>query len=182
MTETQLYRRLVRRSTYRSRSAAVIITLALVALAAVYAGIEVVLAALDLPALLVTPAEALGLLTVPVAVGLALVGLIVLLVALTPGRRSRHELPNDRMAIVIDDGILAGALGRAVTREAALPATRVSTVISRRRGTVRVTPTSGVPLDQAALATAAQTLVTTLDPRPALRVGVDVASGGVVGS
>ena len=182
MTEAQLYRRLIRRSTYRSRSAAVIVTLTIVALAAVYAGIEVVLAALELPALLISPADALALAELPVAVALAVLGLVLLIVALTPGRRGRHELPNTRMAVIVDDTILAGALSRVVTRKAAVPAARVSSVVSRRRGAVRVTPTSGMPLDQPALETAARAAVATLDPRPALRVAVDIAPAGVVGS
>lgn len=188
MTEQQLYRRLVRRTIFRSRSAAVILALAVIALAAVYVGIESVLGALELRALLVSPADFVDAVNAPTtltlasAAGAAVLGLILVLVAIIPSRRGRHELPNDRMAVVVDDSVLAGAIGAAVIREAGVPASRVGTVVSRTRGEVRVTPTSGSPLDHSALETSAHALVATLAPKPDLRVAVTVASGGVVGS
>jgi len=188
MTEQQLYPRLVRRTIFRSRSAAVIIALTVTALAAVYVGIESVLAALELPALLVSPAELVDAvnspssLTLGIAAAAAVVGLVLVLVAIIPSRRGRHELPNDRMAVVVDDSVLAGAIGAAVTREAGVPASRVGTVVSRTRGEVRVTPTSGSPLDHSILEATASSFVATLAPKPQLRVAVTVASGGVVGS
>lgn len=189
MTEQQLYRRLVRRSTFRSRSTAVVATLSVLTLGALYAGVELVLAALELPPLLVAPADALAAINKPepmiaaiVAGGLAVIGLVLLIASITPGRRGRHELPNDRMAVIVDDGVLAGALGKVVTRAAGVPASRVSSMVSRRRGSVRVIATSGAPLDAPALETAARSLVSSLDPRPGLRVDIDIASGGVVGS
>ena len=188
MTEQQLYRRLVRRTIFRSRSAAVILALAVTALVAVYVGIESVLAALELPALLVSPADFVNAVNTPstltlgIAAAAAAVGLILVLVAVIPSRRGRHELPNDRMAVVVDDSVLAGAIGAAVTREAGVPTSRVASMVSRTRGEVRVTPTSGSPLDSSALETSAHALVATLAPKPQLRVAVTVAGGGVVGS
>ena len=188
MTEQKLYRRLVRRSTFRSRSTAVIVTLTIAALAAAYVGTECVLAALELGPLLVAPADAVAQLNsadapaLGIAAAAAVLGLVLLVAAVTPGRRGRHELPNDRMAVVVDDGVLAGAIGSAVTREAGLPASRVATVVSRTWSVVRVTPTSGSPLDSSVLEASARTLVATLDPRPAMQTRVEVGSAGVVGS
>ena len=188
MTEQKLYRRIVRRSTFRSRSTAVIVTLTLVALAAAYVGVECVLAALELPALLVAPDDAIAFLAEPEALALgiaaaaAVLGLVLIIAAVTPGRRGRHELPNGRMAVLVDDSVLAGAIGAAVTRQAGLPSSRIASLVSRSRSVVRVTPTSGSPLDHSALEASARALVGTLDPRPALRSTVEVAPGGVVGS
>lgn len=188
MTEQQLYRRLVRRSRHRSRSGTVVVALVLLALVAVYAGIESVLAALGKPALLVSPVDAIDAIENPemwVLVGAAVaavIGLVLIVVALTPGTRSRHELLDDRMAVVIDDDVLAGAISHATNREARVPADRISTSVGRRRGIVWVTPTSGVPLDSALLTTTAEKLVAVLDPRPALAVAVSVNERGVVGS
>ena len=188
MTEQRLYRRIVRRSTFRSRSTAVIVTLTAVAVAAAYAGVESVLAALDLPPLLVAPADVITFLDKPeafalgIAAAAAVLGVVLIIAAVAPGRRGRHELPNGRMAVLVDDGVLAGAIGAAVTREAGLPASRVASLVSRSRSVVRVTPTSGSPLDHSALEGSARTLVGSLDPRPALRATVEIAPGGVVGS
>jgi hypothetical protein len=188
MTEQQLYRRLVRRSRHRSRSGTVIVALGVLALVAIYVGIESVLAATGMPALLVSPVDAIDAIEnpgTPVLIGAAVaavLGIVLLIVALTPGTRSRHELLDDRMAIVIDDDVLAGAISNATNREARVPSERIRTDVARRRGVVRITPTSGVPLDAALLTTTAEKLVAALDPRPALAVSVTVSDRGVVGS
>jgi len=188
MTEQQLYRRLVRRSRHRSRSGTVVVALVVLAIVAIYAGIESVLAATGMPALLVSPVDAIDAIEnpgTPVLIGAAVaavLGIVLLVVALSPGTRSRHELLDDRMAVVIDDDVLAGAISHATNREARVPAERISTVVARRRGVVRITPTSGVPLNTASLTTAAEQLVAALDPRPALAVSVSVNERGVVGS
>jgi hypothetical protein len=188
MTEQQLYRRLVRRSRHRSRSGTVVVALVLLVLVAIYVGIESVLAATGMPALLVSPVDAIDAVENPqqwVLVGAAVaavIGIILLIVALTPGTRARHELLDDRMAVVIDDDVLAGAISHATNREARVPSDRITTSVGRRRGVVRITPTSGVPLDSAVLTTTAEKLVAALDPRPALGVAVSVNERGVVGS
>jgi hypothetical protein len=138
--------------------------------------------------LLLSPADAVhhleqpGALTlVAAAIGLVL-GIVLLVLAIAPGRRARHELPDERMAVVIDDQVLAGAISKVARAEAGVPSERVSTAVSRRRADVRVTPTSGQPLDHAALTSSAETVVASLDPRPAVRVAVTIAEHGVVGS
>ena len=188
MTEKNTYRRIVRRERYRSRSASVVVALGLVSLASAYVGVESALAALGRPALLVTPQQGIDAINTPpvlVTAGAAvamLVGVIVILIALTPGRRARHALPHDRLAVIVDDAVLAGALGRAARTAASVPADRVRTTISARRATVSVTPSSGIPVDKSAVETAARELADRLAPTPRVRVGVSVASSGVVGS
>ena len=188
MTEQSLYRCLVRRSLHRSRSAAVITALVVLSLGAIYVGIESVLAALGNAPLLISPADAIAAIEKPTpvvlagAAALAVLGVVFVLLALLPGSRGRHEIPNERLAVVVDDGVLAGAIGRVAQRASGVGPSRVSTTVAKRRGTVTITPTSGLPLDKAALAATAQEFVHTLEPRPSVKVGVSVTSSGVVGA
>ena len=188
MTEQKLYRRLVRRSLHRSRSAAIIVALVAVSLAAAYVGTEATLAALGLGPLLVTPDAVLTSVENPeqlvlvVAGAAALVGLALVVLALVPGRRGRHQVASDRLAVVVDDAVLAGAIGRVVRREAAVAESRVRTVVAARRASVSVTPTSGMPLNADALTASAKSYLDALELSPAVRVNVSVHTSGVVGS
>ena len=188
MNELSIARRLARRALHRSRSASVIVVLALVALTAAWVATESVLAALDLAPLLVAPSAVVDLLAAdePVvlysAIAAAMLGLVLLAVALAPARRRRHVLAHDRMVVVVDDDVLAGAIGRAGRVTAAVPASRVRTSVSTRRATISVVPTSGLRVDSEAVKSSAAALIERLDARPALRVEVAVAPSGVVGS
>jgi len=185
---TAPYRRVVRRSQHRSRSTAVVIALVALIVVLAWIGTESVLAVFDIAPLLVAPAALLHFIDNPDSIGtaaagaLALLGVVLLAVALSPGRRARHALPDDRMAVVIDDGVLAGAMVRAAVRESRLPASRVTAVVSRRQGTVTVVPTSGSLVNAAAITRAVETAVAALDPQPQIRATVNVSERGVVGS
>lgn len=188
MNEKSLHRRLVRRERYRSRSRAVIIALALVSLGLAYVGTESVLAAVGRAPLLASPdrlVEGINTPTLPVTVGAAaavLFGLVLVVLALAPGRQARHAIPHERMAVVVDDNVLAGSLGRAAREAASLPADRVRTTVSARRARVAVTPSSGFPVDGARVGAATDALAAALAPSPRVRVAVAVSSSGVVGS
>jgi len=182
------YRRIVRRSQHRSRSTAVVAVLVVLIGVLALVGTESVLAALDLAPLLVSPADVLRFVDNPDAIGIAVaaalgvLGIMLLAVAFSPGRRARHELPDDRMAVVIDDGVLAGAMVRAAVRESRLPASRVTAVVSRRQGTVTVVPTSGSLVDSVSISRAVENAVAALNPQPTIRANVTVSERGVVGS
>ncbi|MBG6054960.1 signal transduction histidine kinase [Salinibacterium sp. CAN_S4] len=186
--EAATYRRIIRRERHNSRSVAVSITLALVALGLAYVTVELVLGALELPALLVAPVDAVAVLnepTVPVIAGSAVavaIGLVLLIIALAPGRRARHEIPNTRMAVVVDDVVLAGALGRAGRVAASVPAQRVRTTVTARRALVSITPTSGIEVDAEATEAATSRVAAELAAKPPLTVSVSIAQSGVVGS
>lgn len=188
MNENSLRRRLVRRERYSSRSRAVIIALALVCLGLAYLGTESVLAALGLAPLLVAPDQMVAAVNTPtlqvtIGAGAAMLfGLVLVVLALAPGRRARHAIPHERLAIVVDDIVLAGALGRAARAAASVPADRVRTTVSSRRARVAVTPSSGFPVDRAGVSTATDALAAALAPTPRLRVAVAVSPSGVVGS
>jgi hypothetical protein len=188
MNESHLYRRIVRRETHQSRSTASVIVLALVALGAVYLGIELVLALLGDAPLLVSPTVAAAALSshaswVPIAGACALVfGIILLVVALVPSRRGRHGVSHNRMAVVIDDGVLAGALAGEARRSVAIGADRVRASVGRRTATIRLVPTSGVPISRDVAQESADRLLGTLDTSPKVRASVTVSESGVVGS
>ncbi|NEM91622.1 hypothetical protein [Galbitalea soli] len=188
MTEPRLYRRIRRRELHRSRSGATVVTLVVVALLAALIGTECALAALGRPPLLIAPGRLLGLavsgsaITETAGAVVALLGAVALLLALLPGRRSRHSLAHDRLAVVVDDAVIAGALLRDARRSAALAPDRVAASVSRRRASVRLTPTSGIPIDVAAVRESADSLLAELGASPSVRAVVDIASKGEVGS
>ena len=188
MNEKKLYGRLVRRERHPSRSRAVIIALTLVSLGAAYVGTESVLAALGVGPLLVAPdrlGEAINAPTMPVTIGAGaamLFGLVLVVLAVAPGRRARRAIPHDRMAVIVDDNVLAGALGRAARTAASVPADRVRTRVSARSARVAVTPSSGFPIDRASVTAATDALTAALAPTPRVRVAVAVSPSGVVGS
>lgn len=188
MSEKNIYRRILRREQFSSRSLSVIVALSLVSLASAYAAVECALAALGQPKLLLDPPTVIAAVNAPsalvlVGAGAAVVfGLVLVVLAITPGRRARHALTHDRMAVIVDDNVLASALGRAARDVASVPPGRVRTTVSSRKATVSVTPTSGFPVDKAAVESAARDIATRLAPKPGVRVGVSVATSGVVGS
>lgn len=82
-----------------------------------------------------------------VAVVLAIV---LIAVALLPGRLARRARSTDRLALLVDDGVLADSVADAVAARCGIDPRQVSATINRRTATVRVTPTSGVDVDRAA--------------------------------
>lgn len=188
MSDTSVYRRTLRRELHRSRSLSASLALGVVAVGLAYAGTESVLAALELDPWLISPEQALEAVNTPSpmliagATAAVVFGVVLLVLAVTPGRRSRHSLPHDRLAIVVDDDVLAGALGSAARAAASVPDGRVHTTISARRANVSVIPSSGHPLDRTSIETAVLDLTSTLAPSPRIRPDVSIATAGVVGS
>ncbi|TFD63570.1 DUF6286 domain-containing protein [Cryobacterium ruanii] len=187
-----IYRRISRRELHSPRSAAAITVAVLIMLLCGWLGTEIVLHLISQPALLATPgglAEGVAsastapvpLLTV-LALGCALVGLMLVAVAVTPGRRARHLIDSERTVTVVDDEVIASALaGRAAHAGGVDPDnTRVS--ISRRLATVHLVPTSGLPVHRDTVLGAVREQIDGLNLRPPLQSRVDVALGGRVGT
>ncbi|MBI5160179.1 MAG: hypothetical protein HY996_01990 [Micrococcales bacterium] len=179
-------RMLARRELRRSRSVAVSVALALLALGAVYVGIEGVLAAVQRPALLVAPADAPRAwsagepLVLGVAGGALLLGVALVIAALTPGRRARHRVQDERSVILVDDEVLAAAVSRHVSRATGVAPGQVSTALGRRAAEVTVHPTSGHPLDPVRIEELAEAYVAAIHPVPAVRTRTRVSRRGVV--
>ena len=181
-----LTRRLVRRERHRSRSTAVAIALVVLIVAAAYVGTESVLALLGRPALLQSPTAVIGALnkpavwSIPAVAALVVLGILALVAALAPGRRARHRLTDDRVAVVVDDDVIAGSLSRRVATAGSVSRSHARTTVSSRRATVNVTPNSGFVIERDAVSAAAREAMAELAPIPAVRTRVVVAESGVL--
>ncbi|GMA29533.1 DUF6286 domain-containing protein [Arenivirga flava] len=180
-------RRLGNRMRHRSRSVAVSIGLWVAALPLAYLAVEAVLELVGAPALWQRPLDVVGTITGAEAVRYAVAGaailaaVILLVLAFAPGRLSRHELADERMLVIVDDEVLAGALSRATATVAGVPRDRVSTSVGSRSAEVTVRPTSGFGIDRDEVAAAAERELERLAPSPRVRQKVRIETAGVIG-
>lgn len=187
------YRRIIRRETHSSRAGLAIGLSIVLILALGYLGVEAVLAALGLPPLLADPATAwstvLGLpstvdpvLLVVAGVVAALLGFVLILASLLPGRRLDHVAASQRAAVVVDNRAIASALARRAAHAADLDPDQVVVSVGRSVADVRVQPSSGWPVDRDAIDAAVGAEIERLELTPPLRHRLIVASKGVVGA
>jgi hypothetical protein len=190
-TNDRLRSRVLRRELHSPRSG-IAIPLALLAIVALaWVGTESVLAALGRPALLLTPTAMAsgvrGLAGVQpgtlIAVGavLALIGLVLVVVALAPGRRGRHVVGTGDTAVVVDDAVIASALVRTASGTAGISPDRAVAHVGRRSATVRLTPVSGVPIDREAVQRDVQAAAEGFALTPSVRTRVVIDRNGKVG-
>ncbi len=185
-------RRVVRRETHSPRTVATVIVLLLAALAAIYTGIEVVLHLLGLGPLMVAPGAALAwLTTLPdevtqaavVAGGavVAAIGVVLVWLAVGPGRRPKHELSVSAHAVVVDNGVIASAVAERVRRELDLSQASVVVGIGHRSADVTVRPDPGQSIDKARLREIAEAELARYDLSPRVRVHARVVSAADTG-
>jgi len=189
---TAIYGRISRRELHSPRSVAAIAVAVVVILLCGLLGTEVVLLLIDQPALLATPAElAAGVAsasTVPapllaaIAVGCALLALVLLVVAVAPGRRARHVIDSERTVTVVDDEVIASALAGRAARVGGVDPDSTQVSISRRLATVHLVPTSGQPVQPDSVQRAVRDQLDGLHLRPQLQTRIHVALGGKVGT
>jgi hypothetical protein len=169
---TPALRRVIRRETHSPRTVAMFVAVLLLILALAYIGLEIALSLLAQPALLLGPAAAAGwLVGLPTAqpaglviagsVVLAVIGLVFVWLAVTPGRLSRHTLDAGERAVVVDNGVIASALAQHLAAETGLGRDEITVGIGHRSVDVTVRPGVGVPVDKAAVQTAAETELAT---------------------
>jgi hypothetical protein len=193
MTHPALYRRILRRETHSPRATIAISVAIVLIVVFAWIGTESVLALLGRPALLVAPADALtSTLAIPTAllpsaiIGggavVALIGLLLLLVAVLPGRRARHTGVVGRTAVVVDNAVIASALARTASTTANIDPDQVVVTIGHRSADVRVQPTSGYSVNKERITAAVQEQLETLELTPALRSTVTIEQKGVVGA
>lgn len=153
-------RRVVRRETHSPRTVAMIVAVVIVVLALLYVAVEIILSVLGQPALLLGPAAAFaGIVGLPtqipagvsigVGVGLGILGLILVVLAITPGRLSRHQFTVGESAVVVDNGVIASAIAQRISDETGLPRDQVRVGVGHRSADVTVQPALGVPVDDA---------------------------------
>ena len=184
--------RISRRELHSPRSAAAIAVAVVVILLCGWLGTEMVLLLFGQPALLATPADlgasVASASSVPIpllgaiAAGCALLGLVLLVVAVAPGRRARHLIDSERTVTVVDDEVIASAVARRAARVGGINPDNTRVSVSRRLATVHLTPTSGRPVQRDAVQQAVCDQLDGLQLRPALQTRVIVFVGGRVGA
>ncbi|ROQ64862.1 hypothetical protein EDF36_0364 [Rathayibacter sp. PhB152] len=185
-----LYPRLVRREITSSRSTSAIVLAVLLILVFAWIGTEAVLAALGQPALLVAPqdgaAAVLGAASAPVplivagGVVAALIGLVLIIVSFSPGRRGRRRAAADRTAAVIDDRVIAQSLARTAAYAGDVDPDQVSVLIGGRTAGVTVGRTSGRSLDVGTIREAVDAELAGYDISPKLTARVRLSEKGTV--
>jgi hypothetical protein len=170
---------------------AITVAVAVILLCA-YAGTEIVLMMLNRRALLAAPQDMLTTLgtlgsapvAAPVTIGilLMLAGILLLIGALTPGRRARHQIPSGRAAVVVDNEVIASALARQAAHAGNANPDNTVVSVSAHRAIVHLTPTSGTPVQSDAIKEAVQQQLAAFELYPPVRASVVIAAAGKVGS
>ncbi|WP_317231871.1 DUF6286 domain-containing protein [Clavibacter capsici] len=191
MSTDSTYRRLVRRETHSSRSGIAVTLAVILILVLAWLGTEAVLQAVGAAPLLVAPADAvtaaLDAVSAPagwlVAAGIvaALVGLVLVVVGLKPGRRGRRGASSARTAAVVDDRVIARSLARTASYAGGVSPEQVDVSVAHRTALVRLTPTSGRTTDVHAVEEAVRAELAGYDYAPALTAKVTLAQEGKVG-
>lgn len=91
-----------------------------------------------------------------IGVVLVVLALFLLLLAVVPGRRPRRGRATERAVLLVDDGVIADSIAETVARRTGVERSRVSVTVGRREVTVRITPTSGMPVSRSAAASAVE--------------------------
>jgi hypothetical protein len=184
--------RILRRETHSSRAPLSVIAAIILTLAAVYGLLESMLRALGQPAWLIDPITAARKLAQlpdgvsPILLGVAgvlflLVGLVFLAHAVLPGRRARHVIKDPRVAVVVDDEVIASALARRARLAAGVTREQVMVVVSARAVQVNVRPTSGIRLQESVIQAAVEAELEAMALDPAPEVKVHLSGSGVIG-
>ncbi|ABY22217.1 hypothetical membrane protein [Renibacterium salmoninarum ATCC 33209] len=157
-------RRIVRRETHRSRATSSVIFAIVLILVLLWQGTEIVFQLLNRNALLASPdviaswVAELPNQTLPAGLiaagaGLAIIGLLVLIIASGSGRKARRVFESDRAAVVVDDSVVAEALARTASTAASVQPQQVFASVHGRKATMDIRPTSGVPVNSEAVQT-----------------------------
>ncbi|GAA4773423.1 DUF6286 domain-containing protein [Microbacterium gilvum] len=179
-------RRIVRRETHSPRTAAVTIVVLVAVAALVWVAVETARQLAGLSPWLASPAEMLAWAgALPAAeprgaviagsAGVAVLGLVLLVIAFAPGRRARQELASDTHAVVVDNGVLASAVARRIAEEAGLRPDSVVVGVGHRAVDVMVRPETGLPVDVDAVREAARAELERASVTPPLTTRVRVA-------
>lgn len=190
MSNGSVERRIRRRSVHRSRSTAVAVALVVLALVAAWIGTEAVLSAIGRPPLVADPQtvvdtalrpDAAFVTIVEVIAGvLVVLGVVLVVLALKPGRQHRSVVEHERGAVVIDARIVASTAANAAGMAAGVPEGNASATARGRSTEVRIVPVTGVPVDEASVRAAVVERLNGLDERFGRRVRVRVEEKGTL--
>lgn len=190
MSNGSVERRIRRRSVHRSRSTAVAVALVVLALVAAWIGTEAVLSAIGRPPLVADPQTVVGTALRPdaafvtvvevIAGVLVVLGVVLVVLALKPGRQHRSVVEHERGAVVIDARIVASTAANAAGMAAGVPEGNASATARGRSTEVRIVPVTGVPVDEASVRAAVVERLSGLDERFGRRVRVRVEEKGTL--
>jgi hypothetical protein len=186
MSTSTTYRRILRRETHSSRSGVAVTLAVLLILVFAWIGTESVLAAVGTAPLLVAPADAasavLGAAGAPVgtltAIGVvvAIIGLVLIVVSLAPGRRGRRAAGADRTAVVVDDRVIARSLARTASFAGDVHPDRVNVSVGKKVALVEIDPVSGRTADLRSIEEAVRDEIGGYDYTPTLRPRVKLST------
>lgn len=185
--------RILHRETHSSRATAACIAAVLVILLSLYALLESAVRAVGQPPWLIDPQTAAerivalpngmpALLLGVIGAVVAAAGLFFFLSAVLPGRRAKHLLEMPRVAVVVDDEVIASSLARRARLAANVTPEQVMVVVSQRQAIVNVRPTSGVPVSENAVREAVEDELRSMAPVPMPAVRINLAETGVIGA
>jgi hypothetical protein len=157
MSMSHAFRRVIRRETHSPRTGAMSIAVVLALLALIYIGTEVVLSLLSLPGLLISPTAAGDWLTalpdqqpvwaiIAIAVLCALIGIVFVVLALTPGRLPKHQILRTGRVVLVDNAVIAAALAQHLSDHTGIARERVTVGVSRSTVDVTLAPDAGIPV------------------------------------
>jgi hypothetical protein len=155
--------RAVRRETHSPRSAATIIVASIVAVVLAYLAVEVALDLFGQRPLLIQPSALLAAFAEPAAVptgilaagGIVvfLIGILLFVLAVAPGRLSKHSMRTRSGAAAVDNGVIASSLAQRVSDEVGIERRRVEVGVGHRIVDVTVRPVLGLRVDPAEVKT-----------------------------
>lgn len=191
MTHDRTYRRILRRESTASRSGTVVIAVLVVVVLAAAAVFAAALVFLGQRALGIDPRDLVdaaaraprGLdttIVVGVAAIVAVVGLVFLAQGLLPQRRPRHTMSSDRLAVVVDDEVLASAAARAARSATRLGPDAAVGTVGRRTVDVVLRPAAGVDVPAVAATDAVTEEFRAIDVVPSVTARVRVQPTGRV--
>lgn len=192
MTEHDAFaRRVLRRETHVSRSVSTVVAMLLLLVVAAAAVFAAVLVFLDQRVLGIDPRDVVDAAvaaprgldpTVVVGVGavVAFVGLVLLAKGVMPGRRPRHTMPSGRLAVVVDDEVLASAAARAARGATRLGPDATVGTVGRRTVDVVLRPAAGVDVPAVAAKDAVDREFAEIDVAPSVHARVRVQPTGRV--
>ncbi len=188
----RLYARIVRRETTSPRSTIAIVLAIVIALLCAYAIVETILHMIgEAPLLASPPSMADALVAAPsyvagavIAAGAAaaVLGLWLVIVSLTPGRRPRHVIQTERTATVVDDEVIASSIARHASYEGNVDPDNARVSVSRRRATVELVTGSGRSVDRESVSTAVSRQLEAYGVSPTLSSRISVRTAGKVGA
>lgn len=174
---TPVAQRIIRRETHRSRSIPASLSAVVVIVVLVWLATEIVLQLMGRSPLLVSVPSLFdwGVQMHPwwqmLAGGLfAILGLMMLIASLAPGRRARRVLSGDRIWAVVSDDVIADLLAKRAALAGSVSPEDVRVRVSRRHALVEITPALGQVVDPEAVTRRLDDTVTDAHLDPTLQV------------